>query len=121
MNIDKKTPKVKLPNLEENKVAELKVIVRRFFTFLEKGEYEESRSLLANDIKTKASNDVLISIVAAVGTIDEFELSVKSIQLGIDGDMNVVLIYSRNIDIEKNIINKIRVIFNSNNKIVSIN
>lgn len=108
------------PALDKQRQRELEALSIKFLKSIKNSEFDQSKEILANSIRSQATEEVLKQISNSIGDIDDFELSATGIQLGLDGSQYAILNYSRIKDMKNKIVGNFKVIFNNENEIVSV-
>jgi len=118
--IKNKERKKEPPILDDKRKSDLDSLTFRFFDSIKKSEFEISKELLSEAIRSQATKEVLKQIYNSIEDVSNFELSATGIQYGMDGKSYTILNYSRIEKDENTNVNNFKVVFNDKNEIVSL-
>ena len=118
--IKNKERKKEPPILDDKRKSDLDSLTFRFFDSIKKSEFEISKELLSDAIRSQATEEVLKQIYNSIEDVSNFELSATGIQYGMDGKSYTILNYSRIEKDENTNVNNFKVVFNDKNEIVSL-
>jgi len=118
--IKNKERKKEPPILDDKRKSDLDSLTFRFFDSIKKSEFEISKELLSEALRSQATKEVLKQIYNSIEDVSNFELSATGIQYGMDGKSYTILNYSRIEKDENTNVNNFKVVFNDKNEIVSL-